>query len=144
VQYVCRPRTAEHHDFRGYMGRIESGEIAIGDEVQVLPSGRTTRVRDIRLLDRSPAAGRQRALGDTAAGGRGRHLARRHDRQGGRGRRVRQADRGHGVLAGGRPLEPGRKYVVRHTTRETKALVAAIEYRQDINELKRSRAAGWR
>ena len=35
------------------------------------------------------------------------------------------------------PLEPGRKYVVRHTTRETKALVAAIEFRQDINELKR-------
>jgi sulfate adenylyltransferase subunit 1 len=35
------------------------------------------------------------------------------------------------------PLEPGRKYVVRHTTRETKALVAAIEYRQDINDLRR-------
>lgn len=35
------------------------------------------------------------------------------------------------------PLEPGRKYVVRHTTRETKALVAAIEYLQDINALKR-------
>lgn len=35
------------------------------------------------------------------------------------------------------PLEPGRKYVVRHTTRETKALVAAMEYRQDITELKR-------
>jgi sulfate adenylyltransferase subunit 1 len=63
VQYVCRPRTAEHHDFRGYMGRIESGEIAIGDEVQVLPSGRTTRVRDIRLLDRSlPHAGSERSV----------------------------------------------------------------------------------
>ena len=35
------------------------------------------------------------------------------------------------------PLEAGRKLVVRHTTRETRALVAAIEYRQDINELKR-------
>ena len=33
------PQTLEHHDFRGFTGRVESGEIAVGDAVQVLPSG---------------------------------------------------------------------------------------------------------
>ena len=63
VQYVCRPRTGEHHDFRGYMGRVESGEIAVGNEVQVLPSGRTTHIREIRLLDQSlPQATSERSV----------------------------------------------------------------------------------
>jgi sulfate adenylyltransferase subunit 1 len=137
VQYVCRPRTAEHHDYRGYMGRIESGEIAIGDEVQVLPSGRKTRVRDIRLLDRSlPLAGSERSvtllLEDEVDISRGDMIVKADDPP----RVARQVEALVCWLAEA-PLEPGRKYVVRHTTRETKALVAAIEYRQDINELKR-------
>ncbi|HET8539504.1 MAG TPA: GTP-binding protein, partial [Anaeromyxobacter sp.] len=47
VQWVCRPRGDEHHDFRAYTGRVEAGEIAAGDEVQVLPSGVVSRVREI-------------------------------------------------------------------------------------------------
>ncbi|MBZ0133250.1 MAG: sulfate adenylyltransferase subunit CysN [Rhodocyclaceae bacterium] len=137
VQYVCRPRTAEHHDYRGYMGRIESGEIAIGDEVQVLPSGRTTRVRDIRLLDRSlPLAGSKRSvtllLADEVDISRGDMIVSPREAP----RVTRQIEAMVCWLAEA-PLAPGRKYVLRHTTRETKALVAAIEFRQDINELKR-------
>jgi sulfate adenylyltransferase subunit 1 len=137
VQYVCRPRTPEHHDFRGYMGRIESGEIAVGDEVAVLPSGRTTRVRDIRLLDRSlPQAGSERSvtllLEDEVDISRGDMIVSLHEAP-----RVAKQIEAMVCWLAAAPLEPGRKYVVRHTTRETKALVAAIEYRQDINELKR-------
>ena len=44
VQWVCRPQTKELHDFRGYMGRIESGSIRTGDSVTVLPSGLNSRI----------------------------------------------------------------------------------------------------
>ncbi|MFI7320111.1 sulfate adenylyltransferase subunit 1 [Streptomyces venezuelae] len=50
VQYVIRPRTAEHPDYRGYAGRIVAGTFRVGDEVTVLPSGRTTRISGIDLL----------------------------------------------------------------------------------------------
>jgi sulfate adenylyltransferase subunit 1 len=47
VQYVVRPRTAEHPDYRGYAGRLASGVVRPGDEVVVLPSGRRTSVAGI-------------------------------------------------------------------------------------------------
>ena len=51
VQWVCRPQTEEYHDFRGFMGRIEAGEIAVGDEITVLPSGRSSKVKEIVTYD---------------------------------------------------------------------------------------------
>jgi sulfate adenylyltransferase subunit 1 len=50
VQWVCRPAGAEHRDFRGYSGRIESGAVAAGDSIAVLPSGRSSRVKQIFTL----------------------------------------------------------------------------------------------
>ena len=47
VQLVCRPRTEAARDFRGYQGRVESGSVAVGDAVTVLPSGEITRVAGI-------------------------------------------------------------------------------------------------
>jgi sulfate adenylyltransferase subunit 1 len=44
VQWVIRPMTEEHHDYRGYAGRVASGIWRAGDEVVVLPSGLRTRV----------------------------------------------------------------------------------------------------
>jgi sulfate adenylyltransferase subunit 1 len=137
VQYVCRPRTAEHHDFRGYMGRVESGEISVGDEVQVLPSGRTTRIREIRLLDQSlPQAASERSitllLEDELDISRGDMIVSPANAP-----TVTKQVEAMVCWLAETPLESGRKLLLRHTTRETKALVAAIEYRQDINELKR-------
>ncbi|MBI4988278.1 MAG: sulfate adenylyltransferase subunit CysN [Rhodocyclales bacterium] len=137
VQYVCRPRTAEHHDFRGYMGRVESGEISVGDEVQVLPSGRTTRIREIRLLDRSlPQAASERSvtllLEDEVDISRGDMIVSPANTPS-----VTKLVEAMVCWLAETPLEAGRKLLLRHTTRETRALVAAIEYRQDINELKR-------
>lgn len=53
VQYINRPRTAEHPDFRGYSGRIASGVIRVGDEVVISPLGKTTTVTGIDVLGHS-------------------------------------------------------------------------------------------
>ncbi|MDH4278893.1 MAG: GTP-binding protein, partial [Acidimicrobiia bacterium] len=47
VQYVIRPQSTEHHDFRGYAGTVAGGVMKPGDEVAVLPSGFTTRIAAI-------------------------------------------------------------------------------------------------
>lgn len=47
VQYVIRPKSEEFHDFRGYAGKITSGVFEVGEEVAVLPTGRTSRIASI-------------------------------------------------------------------------------------------------
>lgn len=50
VQYVIRPQTAEHPDYRGYAGQISSGVLRVGDPVTVLPSGLTSTITGIDAL----------------------------------------------------------------------------------------------
>ncbi|MEU6274742.1 sulfate adenylyltransferase [Streptomyces populi] len=50
VQYVIRPQTAEHPDYRGYAGQIAAGSLRVGQEITVLPSGRTSTISGIDLL----------------------------------------------------------------------------------------------
>ncbi|MGW3494410.1 sulfate adenylyltransferase subunit 1 [Streptomyces sp. NPDC001020] len=52
VQYVIRPQSAEHPDYRGYAGQIAAGTFRVGEQVTVLPAGRTTRISGIDLLGR--------------------------------------------------------------------------------------------
>ncbi len=138
VQYVSRPRTEAQRDFRGYMGRVESGDIRVGDTVQVLPCGLTTRIKDIRLLDHSlPVAESERSVTllledeiDISRGDMIVSLAATPT--------VTKLIEAVVCWLADAPLETGRKLVLRHATRETKALVAAIEYRLDINALKRT------
>ena len=49
VQWVIRPMTDEHHDYRGYAGQVASGIWRAGDEVVVLPSGQRTRVAAVEI-----------------------------------------------------------------------------------------------
>ncbi|MBT2526253.1 50S ribosome-binding GTPase [Streptomyces sp. ISL-99] len=50
VQYVIRPQTAAHPDYRGYAGQIAAGAFRVGEQVTVMPSGRTSRISGIDLL----------------------------------------------------------------------------------------------
>ncbi|WP_406839380.1 sulfate adenylyltransferase subunit 1 [Streptomyces sp. AHU1] len=50
VQYVIRPQTAEHPDYRGYAGQIAAGSLRVGQQITVLPSGRTSTISGIDLL----------------------------------------------------------------------------------------------
>ena len=51
VQYVIRPQGAEHHDYRGYAGRVEAGTVSVGDTVLIAPSGARTTVVGIDTYD---------------------------------------------------------------------------------------------
>ena len=56
IQYVCRPRDSESkdlHDFRSFMGRIDSGKIKKGDKVKCLPSNHQTIIKDILIGNES-------------------------------------------------------------------------------------------
>jgi sulfate adenylyltransferase subunit 1 len=47
VQSVIRPKTNAFHDFRGYAGKVYGSSIAVGDEITVLPSLKSSKVQDI-------------------------------------------------------------------------------------------------
>ena len=51
VQYVIRPRTAAHPDYRGYAGQVAAGTVRPGDEVVVLPAGLRTTVERVDTPD---------------------------------------------------------------------------------------------
>ena len=79
VQLVVPPARGEVAALRGYMGRIESGSVAVGDAVTVLPRGRTTRSREIRHATTARWQSRTSPqCGDAGARRRDRHFARRH------------------------------------------------------------------
>ena len=51
MQWVVRPQTEEHHDFRGYAGQVAGGVFRPGDDIVVLPSGVRSKVASIHLHD---------------------------------------------------------------------------------------------
>ena len=142
VQWVCRPQSDAHHDFRGLAGRVESGGISVGEEVVVLPSGKISRVKAIRLgeLDLSEASSEQSVmiqLEDDVDVSRGDLLARPSDAP----VPTRELDAVVCWLSE-RPFSPARRYLVRHTTREAKAQLSGVAWRLDLASLDRVPAEG--
>jgi sulfate adenylyltransferase subunit 1 len=141
IQWVCRPHDDVFHDFRGFTGRVEAGVVAVGDEVQHLPSGRTTRVKEIRLGDALlEEAGTEQSvtllLADELDVSRGDMLVHPATAPSA----TRKVDATLCWLSEA-PLSPARRYLVRHTTRETRAEVAEIAWRVDLGDLERKPAA---
>ncbi len=145
IQYVCRPQQADDpqlHDYRGFMGRIESGEIAIGDEVTHLPSLRKTHIKDIQIAGLSlPAAFAEQSitllLADEIDISRGDMLVNSAALPA-----IRQSISANLCWLSETPLDPQRRYLVRHTTRDAKAKLANIDSRLNINTLEREAASG--
>ena len=137
VQLVCRPQTEELHDFRGYMGRIESGSIQVGDAVTVLPSGLTSRIKEIvtydGLLDHAIAPQSVTlTIEDHLDISRGDMLVKTEQKP-----RVTKEFEAMLCWLSEQALDPKRKYLIKHTTRIVKAQVSRINYRVDVNTLNR-------
>jgi sulfate adenylyltransferase subunit 1 len=47
VQWVIRPQSDKFHDFRGFAGRVAGGVFRPGDDITVLPSGFSSRVKEV-------------------------------------------------------------------------------------------------
>ncbi|HOL65627.1 MAG TPA: GTP-binding protein [Accumulibacter sp.] len=143
VQYVCRPQDAanpELHDYRGFMGRVESGEIAVGDAVTVLPSGHETQVKALQIYGANlPRAVAEQSvtvlLADEIDISRGDMIVKSHELP-----TVGKQLEAMLCWLSETALDPRRKYLIRHTTRDSKAMLAGIAYRLDINSLEQQPA----
>ena len=135
VQLVCRPKTKEFHDFRGYMGRVESGQITVGDKVTVFPSGLSSRIKEIvtydGLLDNAIAPQSVTlTIEDHLDISRGDMLVKTENAP-------RVSKKINTILCwlSETALDPKRKYLLKHSARIVKAGVSKIDYRVDINTL---------
>jgi sulfate adenylyltransferase subunit 1 len=138
VQLVARHNGHEANDFRGYMGRIESGKVSVGDKLVVQPSGVEATVKEIATFDgRLPTAvaGQSVTLllnehvdisrGDLLAGST--HPA-----------TLLKQVKAEVCWMADEPLDLRRKYWIKHGTRSTMAKVKAIESILDVNTQQRS------
>ena len=142
VQYVIRPQTHDHADHRSYAGTVPSGVMRPGDEVIVLPSGKTSRITEIEgptgpVAEAFPPMAVSISLADDIDISRGDLLARVNNQPD----PTQEFDATVCWMADEAALEPGRDYIVKHTTRTTRARVTALDYRLDVNTLHRDKSA---
>ncbi|MDT0447208.1 sulfate adenylyltransferase subunit 1 [Streptomyces johnsoniae] len=142
VQYVIRPQTPEHPDFRGYAGQIASGVLRVGERVTVQPSGRTSRIERIDALGQSV---------ETAWAPQSVTVTLTDDLDISRGDLIAPAD-GAAVPVQDitatvchlhdRPLRPGARVLLKHATRTVKAIVKEIPSRLTLADLSQHRDPG--
>ncbi|MDK9501502.1 hypothetical protein QEZ40_001256, partial [Streptomyces katrae] len=135
VQYVIRPRTAEHPDYRGYAGQIASGVLRVGEAVTVLPSGRTSVIEGIDALGESV---------DTAWSPQSVTLRLKDDVDVSRGDLIAPDGAAPATTqdvdatvchVADRPLTVGQRVLLKHTTRTVKAIVREIPSRLTLADL---------
>jgi sulfate adenylyltransferase subunit 1 len=136
VQWVIRPHSDKWHDFRGYAGRVAGGVFKPGDEVMVLPSGFSSRIKAIHTHDgelkeafypHSCAI----TLEDEIDISRGDMLVKPNNRP----HIEQEIDCMICWFSEKRKLRAGDKLVLRHTSREVKTIVKAVQYKVNVNTL---------
>jgi bifunctional enzyme CysN/CysC len=141
VQYVIRPQSEVHRDYRGYAGQVAGGVLKPGDEVMVLPSGFTTTIRSIDTADGPveeafPSMSVTIRLTDELDVSRGDMICRVNNAP-----TVTQDVDAMMCWLADVPMRPGQKFVIKHTTRTARAMVKELHYRLDINSLHRDLGA---
>ncbi len=141
VQWVVRPQTDEHHDYRGYAGKVASGVFKVGDEVTVQPSGSTSRIAAIEGFDGAreeafPPLSVTLRLEDDIDVSRGDMICRAQNHP----KPTRELE---AIVCwmSERPLAPGNRYRIKHTTRTALAKVDGLRYRVDVNSTHRDESA---
>ncbi len=138
VQYVIRPQSTEYHDYRGYAGRIAGGVFKKGDKVMALPSGLTTRIKSIDTADGEldeafAPMSVTLTLEDDIDISRGDMIVRENN--------VPTVGQDIDVMVcwlNEKPLVPGGKYAIKHTTQNARCMVKQVKYKMDVNTLHRN------
>ncbi|MEQ9049698.1 MAG: sulfate adenylyltransferase, partial [Marinoscillum sp.] len=138
VQTVIRPKSDKYHDYRGYAGRIAGGIFKPGDEVTVLPSGFSSKIKTIETYD-GPIEEAYApmsvtiTLEDDVDVSRGDMLVRSNNQP--------EAKQDLEVMLcwlNQKGPMPRTKYTLRHTTADMKAMIKEVRYKLDINTLHRN------
>jgi sulfate adenylyltransferase large subunit len=135
VQWVIRPMSDDHHDYRGYAGQVAGGVLCPGSEIVVLPGGQRTTIAAIDTFDGEveaafPTMSVALRLADQIDISRGDMIVEAEDQP----ITARELE-AHVCWMSSQPLEPRGRYTLKHTTRAVRAVVDAIEHRVDINSL---------
>jgi len=138
VQYVVRPQSAEYPDYRGYAGRIAGGVFKPGDEIMVLPSGFTSKIKTIDVFGEELAEAYApmsvcMTLEDDIDISRGDMIVRENNSP-----ESEQTIEAMVCWMGDKPLVPNGKYTIKHTSREVRCMVKEVKYKVDINSLHRN------
>jgi sulfate adenylyltransferase large subunit len=141
VQWVIRPQSEDHRDYRGYAGRIAGGSVRAGDRVRVVSSG------IVATVARVESGGE---VVDVARAGESAVVHLQGDLDVGRGDLLVPEDDAAVVASRAieadlfwfapRPVKPGARYVLKHATRRTRAVVEAVEDRLDLATFTRAPA----
>ena len=142
VQYVIRPQSTQHHDFRGYAGSVSGGVLKPGDEIAVLPSGFTTRIKAIlgprgEVEEAYSPMAVTILLEDELDVSRGDMICRVNNQP----HATQDLEAMVCWMSESSQLTPGAKLAIKHTTRWARAMVKDFRYRLDINTLHRDPGA---
>ncbi|MBF9254213.1 50S ribosome-binding GTPase [Pontibacter sp. 172403-2] len=135
VQYVIRPLTASHHDYRGYAGKVISGTYRKGDKVSIMPSGQISTVKSVEIggsvLEEAFAPmSVVLQLEDEVDISRGDVIVKQADNL-----EVAQEFEALVCWMHNKPLKSGAKLLLRHNASETRCVVREIQYKVDVNTL---------
>ncbi len=137
VQTVLRPQREGFIDYRGYAGRVASGIFRTGDEVTVMPSGFTSKIKSIDSLEQSfeeafAPMSVSITLEDDIDIGRGDMIVRSNNKP--------EASQDIEVMLcwlNNDAAKPRAKYTIKHTSNDQKAMIKEIVYKYNINTLDR-------
>jgi len=135
VQYVIRPHKKGFEDYRGYAGKIESGVFSVGDKVKVLPSGFSSTITKIAIGKKEVKKAFcplciSLQLQDDIDVSRGNMIVKENNIP-----YITQDLDLIVICLNSKPLTPGMKFIVKHTTNETIGKITQILYEIDINTL---------
>ncbi|NGP75916.1 sulfate adenylyltransferase subunit CysN [Balneolaceae bacterium YR4-1] len=138
VQWVTRPQSTEYPDYRGYAGRVAGGVFKPGDEIIALPSGFTSKIDSVETFENEE---------DEVFSPMSITMTLENDIDISRGDMIAKPDNQPNVgqdidlmicWLNKKPLQPGGKYAIKHTTQEARCIIKEVKYKVNINTLHRA------